>query len=121
MDFFDRLDHPLNFLNQRCGRGADALNDSLGTFLNGNGLERLWLLDLGRGGKVWLAETVFRCLGSFGRFPGQTFGRQTRSDVFRPLDLVQMTMVVHLFVHGRSADGFSARLSSIAIGALLAV
>jgi len=30
-------------------------------------------------------------------------------------------MVVHLFIHGRSADGFGARLGSIAIRALLAM
>ena len=117
MDPLDRLDQPLDPLDEvGCG-GAEGVHDSAALFLDGHGLERLLFRDLGGRQQVRLAEVLF--LSRLQGLPGQPFRRQARGDILRPLDLMRVAVLINLLRRGGAADGFCARLLGIAIGLLL--
>ena len=69
VDLLDRLDQPLDFLDQGGCRGPDGFHDSLWLFLDGHRLKRFLFLHLGGGCEVRLAEVAFAGASGFCAFP----------------------------------------------------
>jgi hypothetical protein len=117
----DRLDEPLDLLNQRACCGPDGFDNAPIVLLDGHRRKGLFFLQWHRRCRIRLTESAFAGARRFSRFPGQSLGWEARGDILGALDLVSVAVLIHLLWHWGASHRVRPSLNGIAVGVLLSM